>query len=103
MYIKMDTEKRKVGRPAGQKKYGGRKKGTPNKVTQITRTLINELADEMRGQIMKDIASLEPADRVKVFIKLCEFLVSKPQTVSLDVMTERKITIEDQLIKLSNQ
>jgi hypothetical protein len=100
----MDTEKKKkVGRPVGQKKYGGRKKGTPNKVTQITRTLLNEMAYDMREQIREDLAALEPADRVKVFIKLCEFLVSKPQTVSLDLMTERKITIEDQLLKLSKE
>ncbi|MBF1559026.1 MAG: hypothetical protein HXO13_06660 [Prevotella salivae] len=98
----MSTEKRKVGRPAGQPKYGGRKKGTPNKTTQITRKVINDIAEGMQSQVMKDLAQLEPADRVKVFIKLCEFLVSKPQTVSLDMTTERKITIEDKLLKLSN-
>jgi len=84
-----------------RKKYGGRVKGTPNKVTRITRQLINDMAEEIRPQIMKDIASLEPAERVKVFIKLCEFIISKPQSVSLDVMAQRKITIEDKLIALS--
>lgn len=84
-----------------RKKYEGRVKGTPNKVTRITRQLINDMAEEIRPQIMQDIASLEPAERVKVFIKLCEFIVSKPQSVSLDVMAQRKITIEDKLIALS--
>lgn len=97
----MENEPKKKGRPVGQKKFGGRKKGTPNKVTQITRSLINDMAEQMRPQILQDIANLEPAERVKVFIKLCEFLVSKPQSVSLDLMTERKITIEDKLLALS--
>lgn len=55
----------------------------------------------MYNQVLKDIASLEPAERVKVWIKLCEFCISKPQTVSLDMTMEHKKTIEDRLIELS--
>ena len=80
-------------------KHGYRKEES----RKTRRTLLNEMADDMREQIREDIAALEPADRVKVFLKLCEFLVSKPQTVSLDLMAERKITIEDQLLKLSKE
>lgn len=83
------------------KKTGGRKAGTPNKATRITRDIINNLAEEMYNQVLKDIASLEPNERVKVWIKLCEFCISKPQTVSLDMTMEHKKTIEDRLIELS--
>lgn len=83
------------------KKTGGRKAGTPNKSTKITRDIISNLTAEMYNQVLKDIASLEPNERVKVWIKLCEFCVSKPQTVSLGMTMEHKKTIEDRLLELS--
>jgi hypothetical protein len=36
-----------------------------------------------------------------VWIKLCEFNVPKPQSISLDVNEAAKKTIEDKLIELS--
>lgn len=56
----------------------------------------------MYRQVLEDIASLEPNERVKVWIKLCEFCISKPQTVSLDMTVEGKRTIEDKLAELSD-
>lgn len=97
----MKQENNKVGRPKGQKKYGGRTKGTPNKTTQITRQLLNDLAEGILPQVIKDLLELEPADRVKIFIKLCEFCVSKPQTINLETTAEKTITIEEKLIALS--
>ncbi len=83
------------------KKTGGRVAGTPNKATRITRDIINSLSSDMYKQVLEDIASLEPNERVKVWLKLCEFCVSKPQTVSLDMAFESKKTIEDKLLELS--
>lgn len=97
----MTTDKNKGGRPKGQQKYGGRKKGTPNKTTQITRQLINDLAEKMLPQVLMDIKDMEPTERVKVFIKLCEFCIPKPQTISLDMTIEKQKTIEDRLIVLA--
>lgn len=85
------------------KKTGGRQAGTPNKTTKITREIISNLSAEMYQQVLEDIASLEPHERVKVWLKLCEFSISKPQTVSLDLSVEGKRTIEDRLAELSDQ
>jgi hypothetical protein len=85
------------------RKTGGRQAGTPNKATKVTRDILNNLSAEMYDQVLKDIASLEPGDRVKVWIKLCEFCISKPQTVSLDLAIQTKKTIEDQLLELSDE
>lgn len=84
------------------KKTGGRVAGTPNKTSKVTREIINNLTSEMYRQVLEDIASLEPNERVKVWIKLCEFCISKPQTVSLDMTVEGKRTIEDKLAELSD-
>ena len=83
------------------KKTGGRVAGTPNKATKITRDIINNLSADMYNQVLEDIASLEPNERVKVWLKLCEFNIPKPQTVSLDVAIQTKKTIEDRLIEMS--
>lgn len=82
-------------------KTGGRQKGTPNKATRISRDLLNNLTAEMYETVLKDIAELDPADRVKVWLKLCEFNIPKPQTISLDMAVKTKLTIEDKLIELS--
>lgn len=83
------------------KKTGGRVAGTPNKATKITRDIINNLSADMYNQVLEDIASLEPNERVKVWLKLCEFNIPKPQTVSLDMAIQTKKTIEDRLIEMS--
>ncbi len=83
------------------KKTGGRVAGTPNKTTRITREIINSLSSDMYDQILDDIALLEPSERVKIWIKLCEFCISKPQTVALDIELNHKKTIEERLVELS--
>ena len=85
------------------KKTGGRKKGSINKVTAITRSLINELASGMLDKVRKDIKNLEPKDRVHVFLKLAEFNVAKPQTINLSLSPEKTKTIEERLGELSKE
>lgn len=84
------------------KKTGGRKQGTPNKVDKITRELIANLADGMVEDVKANIKMLAPKDMVYVWIKLCEFIVAKPTSVSIDVEEGLKKTIEDRLLELSD-
>ncbi len=84
-------------------KTGGRTAGTPNKATKISRDIINNLTADMYDQVLQDIAELEPNDRVKVWLKLIEFNISKPQTVSLDMVVQSKKTIEDTLSSLVDE
>lgn len=83
------------------KKTGGRKKGTPNKVTSITREVINGIAVGMYDKVMVDIGKLSPKDRVHVFLKLAEFNVSKPQNINLEFNQQTKVTIEHELQELA--
>jgi hypothetical protein len=85
------------------KKTGGRSKGVPNKVTQVTRQLINNLATEMLPDVMANLKLLEPMDQIRVWIKLCEFIVAKPQSVSIGLETDVKKTIEDKLRELAGE
>ena len=56
----------------------------------------------MIDQVIEDIAELSPEERVKVFIKLCEFNIPKPQSVSIEMEAGIKKTIEDRLLQLSH-
>ena len=84
------------------KKTGGRQKGTPNKTSTITKEIINEIADGLTPNLAKDLASLEPKDRINVWLKLIEFVVPKPK---MDIGLESKtpVTIENILLNLAKE
>lgn len=110
------------------KKTGGRTKGTPNKDTpqkKAIKALLqqhslayitpHEVKDENGETILDDdgnlmvasdleldLAAMKPSDRAFVEVKLLEFHTPKMQSTSVDVnMQDCSITIEDKLIKLS--
>lgn len=64
-------------------KFGGRKKGTPNKVTDKVRSQFEKLLTKNLATLQNDIEALEPKDRIKVMIELSKFVV--PQIKALEV------------------
>lgn len=50
---------------------------------------------------VKDIADLDPKDRVVAMEKFTAYVAPKLQTTTLDVATETKKTIEDKLVELA--
>lgn len=59
-------------------KTGGRKKGTPNKVTATTRdSLAKFLHHYEDSKLAKDFDSLEPKDRIVLFEKLLSYVMPK--------------------------
>lgn len=100
----MSTEKRKVGRPAGTPKTGGRVAGTPNKVSSKVRNILAEITDDYYSseQFKEDLRDLEPKDRIQAMEKFTSYVAPKLQSTTLDVATETKKTIEDRLIALSD-
>ena len=68
-----------------REKTGGRAKGTPNKVTQEVRQLLNELVRENLPQLRIDLATLEPYQRVNALVKLSQFILPKPTEATLEI------------------
>ena len=68
----------------GRGRLGGRAKGTPNKTTSTVKEWLSQLVDANRKQIEKDLQVLEPAERVKLFALLLNYLVPKQQAVSVE-------------------
>jgi hypothetical protein len=69
----------------GHKKVGGRTKGTPNKVTQEVRELFSQLVRDNLPQLKKDLAALEPYQRVNAMMKLSQFIIPKPTENHLSI------------------
>ena len=82
-------------------KSGGRKKGTPNKATTITREILNDIAEGLRPNIARDLEALEPKDRLQIWLKLIEFVVPKLSSVDMNLTAPQIQSIEDTLIRLS--
>lgn len=69
----------------GHKKYGGRAKGTPNKLTKELRTMISDFLQENFETIKGDYAKLSPKDRSKLYCDLLQYGLPKLQSTSIDI------------------
>ena len=87
------------------KKTGGRQKGTPNKTTAFSKTVIeNILTDYTDSDLMADdMKALEPKDRLDIMVKLMGFITPKPQSIDMSVTSKTSLTIEEALLKLAKE
>ena len=87
------------------KKTGGRQKGTTNKTTTFTKSVIQDILNGYTSSdlFQKDLKDLEPKDRLDVMIKLMAFTTPKPQSIDMTVNEGRTKTIEDKLAELSEE
>jgi hypothetical protein len=64
------------------KKYGGRKKGTPNKVTKELRSVLKDFMFDELEVLKERLDELDTKERVYVLIKLMPFVMPKVDNVS---------------------
>ena len=63
-------------------KYGGRQKGTPNRLTKELRTILKEALHKELESIGELLEQLEPKERIEVLIKLMPFVFPRMNRVS---------------------
>ena len=63
------------------KKYGGRKKGTPNKLTKELREVLKNVLYNEIENIEESLKSLEPKQRIELLVKLMPFIFPKITSV----------------------
>ena len=63
-------------------KYGGRKKGTPNRLTKELRAILKEALHKELETIGDQLEQLEPKERLEVLIKLMPFVFPRMNTIS---------------------
>ena len=64
------------------KKYGGRTKGTPNKITNEIRKKLKDIVDNELDILEESIKHLDSKQRLELLIKLIPYVIPKVQTVS---------------------
>ena len=63
-------------------KYGGREKGTPNRLTKELRAILKEALHKELESIGERLEQLEPKERLEVLIKLMPFVFPRMNTMS---------------------
>ena len=63
-------------------KHGGRKKGTPNRLTKEVRAVLKEVVFDEMSQIHLHFEKLDPKERIELLIKLMPYVCPKIQTAS---------------------
>ena len=59
------------------KKYGGRQKGTPNRLTKELRTILKDILYNELEKIEELLESLEPKERLGLVIKILPFVLPR--------------------------
>ena len=63
-------------------KYGGRQKGTPNKLTKELRSILKNILFQELEQIQAHLDSLNSKDRIELLIKLLPYILPKVTSIS---------------------
>ena len=71
------------------KKFGGRQKNTPNKITSEIRGKIALILNNNIDKVQTDLDKLEPKDRLTILLQLIKYVT--PQLKAMEVET----TIQD--------
>ena len=78
-------------------KFGGRKKGTPNKLTAELRQKINDFLNDNWNCLQKDFERLEPKDKLNFYEKLLQNGLPRLQSTQYNIKPdweEHKKTIK---------
>ena len=75
-------------------KFGGRKKGVSNKITQKIRKSFSDLLENNIGQIQDDLNNLEPKDRVKLILDLAGFVIPRMKSIDIPNLNLNNPTIK---------
>ena len=59
------------------KKFGGRQKGTPNRLTKELRAVLKDLIHEELETLQERMDHLDPKERLEVLVKLLPYILPK--------------------------
>lgn len=74
----------------GRGRLGGRKKGTPNKVTADVRGWLERLLESTRKQFEADLANVAPEYRLRVLSSLMAYVVPKQAQISVEEVAKEE-------------
>ena len=92
-----------MARQKGTAKTGGRKRGTPNKITATTKQWIESVLEGNRAAFVACLGQLTPIEFVKVYLSLLNYELPKRQAVGLQDLTPRELAKQMNLSTLSDE
>lgn len=63
-------------------KYGGRQKGTPNKLTKELRSVLKNILYLEIEQLQEHLTNIDPKQRIELIIKIMPYVLPKVTAVS---------------------
>jgi len=63
-------------------KYGGREKGTPNRLTKELRSILKDILYQELEEVQERFKLLEPKERIELLIKLMPYVMPKVTSIS---------------------
>ncbi len=97
-----DNKKRNKGSfQPGHKKAGGRKKGTPNKVTKNLRKLLEEQLTPHILKLGEDLEKMETDKKVMALSSLINYILPKYSNTTINADDKRDISTEELLRDLN--
>ena len=64
------------------KKFGGREKGTPNRLTKELRSVLKDIVYQELEKIEERLNELEPKERLELVLKLMPYTLPKENSIS---------------------
>lgn len=78
----MDAKRKKGD---GKGRIGGRKPGTPNKVTAVGKEILIELISNNKKKVSDMLDKIDdPKDWLNIYLKMCEFVFPKMAAVQVN-------------------
>lgn len=82
----------------GRGRLGGRKKGTPNKITGDLKEWVSDLLNENRRQFEEDLRGLLPVERVKILSGMFNYVMPKQQSLTIDEQVDKETQVLTRLL-----
>ena len=84
-------------------KTGGRKKGTPNVITTLSRQTFNDFVmNYMQSkQFTEDWAALTPKERVQTIVSMSGFVVPTPKSIDVNLSVQGNKALESSFAELA--
>ena len=94
-------KKTKAGFQPGRKKTGGRKKGTPNKITTNLRKIIEEQVTPHFEKLGEYLKHMDPDKRVMALAQFANFIIPKYSNTTINADEKRDIPTEEYIKNLN--
>ena len=78
----------------------GRPKGTPNKITKELRQWISEVIDANREQMVEDLKTIEPGERLKILERRIQYVIPKTTHIDEDSTIRTQSVTFDEYIRM---